>query len=147
MKETVRSVCQACHCECGVLVTVENGRVTKITGDPEHPMNRGFVCVKGQAQNLSKNVLQNKYALKVVPAFGAKGMSWMKVVEGRLQSNIVQFFNQEEQDQIITRFQELGGEGFTVNIEHVSEIPMTRTGKRRYIISDILKTTEHYLEE
>jgi aspartyl-tRNA synthetase len=70
---------------------------------------KGF-CVKGQAQNLSKNVLQNEYALKIVPTFGAKGMSWMKVVEGRLQSNIVQFFNNEEQEQIITRFQAEDGD-------------------------------------
>ena len=70
---------------------------------------KGF-CVKGQAQSLSKNVLQNEYALKVVPAFGAKGMSWMKVVEGKLQSNIVQFFNEEEQEQVITRFQSEDGD-------------------------------------
>ena len=45
----VRTVCQGCHCECGVLVNVENGIVTKVGGDPGHPMNRGFVCVKGEA--------------------------------------------------------------------------------------------------
>jgi anaerobic selenocysteine-containing dehydrogenase len=47
---TVRSICQACHCNCGVIVHLENGRVTKVTGDPGHPMNRGFICVKGRAQ-------------------------------------------------------------------------------------------------
>ncbi len=50
MKNIVRSICQACHCNCGVLVHVEDGRVTGVTGDPEHPMNHGFICVKGQAQ-------------------------------------------------------------------------------------------------
>ena len=47
-KKIIRTVCQACHCECGVLITVENGRITKIDGDPGHPMNRGFTCVKGK---------------------------------------------------------------------------------------------------
>jgi thiosulfate reductase/polysulfide reductase chain A len=46
----IRSICQACHCNCGVLVHVEDGKVTRVTGDPGHPMNRGFICVKGQAQ-------------------------------------------------------------------------------------------------
>jgi len=32
------------------LVTVADGQVTEIAGDPEHPMNRGFICVKGKAQ-------------------------------------------------------------------------------------------------
>ena len=50
MEDIVRSVCQSCHCECGVLVHLSNGKVTKIEGDPETPMNRGFTCVKGRAQ-------------------------------------------------------------------------------------------------
>ena len=49
MQKLVRTVCQSCHCECGVLVTVEEGKITNIKGDPDHPMNRGFICVKGKA--------------------------------------------------------------------------------------------------
>ena len=49
MKKTIKTVCQASHSECGVLVTVENGKVTSIKGDPEHPMNKGFICPKGAA--------------------------------------------------------------------------------------------------
>jgi aspartyl-tRNA synthetase len=93
-------------------MTLEN--VTDIFQDTDYTIFRQIVreggivkgfCVKGQAQTLSKNVLQNEYALKIVPAFGAKGMSWMKVTDGSLQSNIVQFFNHKEQEQIISRFQ------------------------------------------
>jgi aspartyl-tRNA synthetase len=64
---------------------------------------KGF-CVKGQAHALSKNVLQNEYALKIVPGFGAKGMTWMKVKEGKLHSNIVQFFTEAEQEAVIRCF-------------------------------------------
>jgi aspartyl-tRNA synthetase len=64
---------------------------------------KGF-CLKGQAKTLSKNVLQNEYAMKIVPSFGAKGMTWMKVIDGQLQSNIVQFFNQKEQQRLVERF-------------------------------------------
>jgi len=64
---------------------------------------KGF-CVKGQASVLSKNVLQNEYAMKIAPSFGAKGMSWMKVVNGGLESNIVQFFRKTEQDGLRKRF-------------------------------------------
>ncbi|SPD72838.1 Aspartate--tRNA ligase 1 [uncultured Desulfobacterium sp.] len=64
---------------------------------------KGF-CVRGQAQALSKNVLQNEYALRIVPQLGGKGMSWMKVSDGRLQSNIVQFFSLNEQENLIRRF-------------------------------------------
>jgi aspartyl-tRNA synthetase len=64
---------------------------------------KGF-CIKGKAAALSKNVLQDEYSLKIAPSFGAKGMTWMKVVEGRLESNIVQFFSHGEQDEIVRRF-------------------------------------------
>jgi aspartyl-tRNA synthetase len=64
---------------------------------------KGF-CIKGKAAALSKNVLQNEYSLKIAPSFGAKGMTWVKVVEGRLESNIVQFFSHGEQHEIVRRF-------------------------------------------
>jgi aspartyl-tRNA synthetase len=62
------------------------------------------INIKGQSEKLSKNVLQNEYAKEIVPSFGAKGMTWMRVLEGHLESNIVQFFSREEQQAILTRF-------------------------------------------
>ena len=38
------------HGGCGILAHVENGRMTKIEGDPDSPLNRGTICAKGLAQ-------------------------------------------------------------------------------------------------
>lgn len=47
MKRIVHAVCpHDCPDACGVLITVEDGRATKIQGDPEHPVTRGFLCAK-----------------------------------------------------------------------------------------------------
>jgi molybdopterin guanine dinucleotide-containing S/N-oxide reductase-like protein len=47
MKRTVKAACpHDCPDACGVLITVEDGRATKIQGDPEHPVTRGFLCAK-----------------------------------------------------------------------------------------------------
>jgi len=62
------------------------------------------INVKGQSDKLSKNVLQNEYAGKIVPSFGAKGMTWMRTTGGTLESNIVQFFSEEEKKNIRERF-------------------------------------------
>lgn len=62
------------------------------------------INAKGQSEALSKNVLQNEYAKQIVPGFGAKGMTWMRVTDGKLDSNIVQFFSEEEQSRILERF-------------------------------------------
>ena len=72
---------------------------------------KGF-CIKGGAKKLSKNLLQNEYALKIAPSFGAKGMSWMKVVGDRLESNIVQFFSKTEQNGLKERFYAGNGDVF-----------------------------------
>src|SRR6201997_4257928 len=47
MKQVVHAACpHDCPDACGVLITVEGGRATKIQGDPEHPVTRGFLCAK-----------------------------------------------------------------------------------------------------
>ncbi len=62
------------------------------------------ITVKGQSDRLSKNILQNEYAKEIVPGFGAKGMTWMRVTDAGLESNIVQFFSETEKSAILERF-------------------------------------------
>jgi molybdopterin guanine dinucleotide-containing S/N-oxide reductase-like protein len=46
-KRVVHAACpHDCPDACGVLITVEDGRATKIQGDPGHPVTRGFLCAK-----------------------------------------------------------------------------------------------------
>jgi molybdopterin guanine dinucleotide-containing S/N-oxide reductase-like protein len=47
MKQVVHAACpHDCPDACGVLITVEDGHATRIQGDPEHPVTRGFLCAK-----------------------------------------------------------------------------------------------------
>ncbi len=41
-------ICCSCSQQCGVLAHVEQGRITQISGDAEHPISQGFVCIKGR---------------------------------------------------------------------------------------------------
>jgi len=44
---TVRGACpHDCPDTCAMLVTVENGKATKVRGDPDHPFTQGGLCVK-----------------------------------------------------------------------------------------------------
>lgn len=47
------SSCTGCSDHCGVLVKAREGRPIKVDGNPEHPVNQGKICAKGQAQTLS----------------------------------------------------------------------------------------------
>lgn len=43
----VRGACpHDCPDTCATLTTVENGRATRIQGDPDHPFTQGFLCAK-----------------------------------------------------------------------------------------------------
>jgi molybdopterin guanine dinucleotide-containing S/N-oxide reductase-like protein len=47
MKKVVHAVCSHdCPDACGILVTVEDGRATRVQGDPKHPVTQGFLCAK-----------------------------------------------------------------------------------------------------
>ena len=47
MEEIKKAACHFCHMNCGMLATVEDGVVTKIVGDPDHPFNQGAQCPRG----------------------------------------------------------------------------------------------------
>ena len=45
----VPTLCEMCTSRCGVFAVVENGRVTRIEGNPAHPINLGRPCARGNA--------------------------------------------------------------------------------------------------
>jgi molybdopterin-containing oxidoreductase family iron-sulfur binding subunit len=49
------TVCRECPAGCGVLARNRDGRVVKLEGNPDHPVNQGALCGRGQA------ALQNLY--------------------------------------------------------------------------------------
>lgn len=53
MKTEVRSTCCYCGVGCGVLIETENGKISGVRGDPQHPANRGRLCTKGATLNLT----------------------------------------------------------------------------------------------
>jgi len=42
-----RSICRVCHGGCGAVVSVENNKVINVKGDPESPVSKGWMCIKG----------------------------------------------------------------------------------------------------
>ena len=47
--KTVKSFCRSCAGHCGMEFDVEDGRIVKARGDKEHPLTKGYFCVKGMA--------------------------------------------------------------------------------------------------
>ena len=47
MAETT-AICRFCHATCGLKVTIDDGRVTRVVGDIDNPVYHGYSCVKGR---------------------------------------------------------------------------------------------------
>ena len=45
----IPSMCEMCVWRCGLLAKVQNGRVVKLEGNPDHPHSKGKLCPRGQA--------------------------------------------------------------------------------------------------
>ncbi len=65
MVQIVKSTCGNCQMACGILISVEDNRPLRIDGDPDHPVNKGALCIKGQASlELLYNPSRIKHPLK-----------------------------------------------------------------------------------
>lgn len=50
------SICCYCSVGCGMVLSVKDGELVNLEGDPDHPINRGALCSKGNAQFNIRNV-------------------------------------------------------------------------------------------
>ncbi|MDD3450136.1 MAG: molybdopterin-dependent oxidoreductase, partial [Gammaproteobacteria bacterium] len=47
--EVKNTTCYMCACRCGIRVTLKDGEVRYIEGNPDHPLNQGVICAKGSS--------------------------------------------------------------------------------------------------
>ncbi len=77
MAPAVRTTCPYCGVGCGILATAGPDRGVTITGDPDHPANRGRLCSKGT--HLGETVRLEGRLLN--PMIGQKRASWDKALD------------------------------------------------------------------
>ncbi|MDX2184205.1 MAG: 4Fe-4S dicluster domain-containing protein [Gemmatimonadaceae bacterium] len=100
------TTCRECAAACGLIAETRDGRVIKVEGNPNHPVNQGAVCARGQSgvQGLYN---PDRFRGPMVREGGAlKPISWDKALEllgqklGEARSKGVAkdaiFFNQHE---------------------------------------------------
>lgn len=74
MQKIVRSYCGLCHPRCGTLLHIEDGKVVKVTGDPDHiyhpqrlnyPLKRTGERGQGQWQRITWDQALDEVAEKL----------------------------------------------------------------------------------
>lgn len=68
--------CRICESACGLLATIEDGVVTKLRPDPDHPLSRGYACRKGPAFASMQNHPERVLTPKRKTADGWQDASW-----------------------------------------------------------------------
>lgn len=96
------------------------------------------INIQGQSEKLSKNVLQNEYAREIAPSFGAKGMTWMRAEGGKLESNIVQFFSEQELAELKRRFAVADGDVLILIADPSYAVVTSALGQLRLHLADRL---------
>lgn len=71
------TICPYCSVGCGIIVQTRDGKVINTEGDPQHPINEGTLCSKGQS--LFQIVNNQKRLTK--PRYRAAGATDWKEVE------------------------------------------------------------------
>ncbi|OOZ36469.1 sulfite dehydrogenase subunit SoeA [Solemya velesiana gill symbiont] len=91
--ESKETTCYMCACRCGIRVTLRDGEVRHIEGNPNHPLNEGAICAKGASGimkqyspgRITKPLLRKQGVERGGSAFEA--ISWEKafgIMEERL---------------------------------------------------------------
>jgi formate dehydrogenase major subunit len=47
--QVTTSICPFCGVGCGLVANTKGGKLINVEGDPDHPINQGSLCSKGQA--------------------------------------------------------------------------------------------------
>ncbi len=74
-----------CPDTCGLLLHKENGKIVKVTGNPDHPITKGAICNK--VRNMTERVYDPDRVLYPLKRVGPKGegkferISWEEAVE------------------------------------------------------------------
>lgn len=136
------TTCRECAAGCGLIVEVRDGRAIKAEGNPNHPVNKGALCARGQSglQGLF-NPDRFRGPMKregdtLVPTTwdDAMGILAQKLGEVRSKNagSRVAFINQHEQGSFPALLDQiLGGYGIPAHLSYDAEAPVATAQANR----------------
>ena len=110
------STCRECPAGCGVLAKNREGRVIKLEGNPRHPINRGALCMRGQAalqgiydpDRLKTPLIKESGGWRSISFIDAEALLAQKAAEaGRLGPNHVRILSEIAGDSLLSLFQDV----------------------------------------
>jgi anaerobic selenocysteine-containing dehydrogenase len=140
----VKSHCRMCHGGCGVLVYTKEGKIAKIAGDPDCPINHGTLCSKGLASaQLAYHPDRLTHPLRRIAGKGSgkwERISWDEALDGiaekishykesfGAESIVMGYGTGRENEAVIYRFANLLGTPNVLTAGHFCYGPRIATG-------------------
>ncbi|MFH1676904.1 MAG: formate dehydrogenase-N subunit alpha [bacterium] len=104
------SICPYCGVGCGIDVYTKDGKVIAAEGNPDHPINRGSLCPKGQGlASIAAN--RNPNRLTKVKYRPAGGTEWQEISMNEALDKVAALIKKTRDENFI----EVDGKGVTVN--------------------------------
>ena len=134
------TTCRECAAGCGLIIETRDGRAIKAEGNPEHPVNQGALCARGQS------ALQGLYnpdrfrgpmireGGKLVATTWDKALDAVKakLVEHKGKAASAVFINQHEQGSFPAFLDQwLAGFGLATHIGYDAEAPLAAVAANR----------------
>jgi molybdopterin-containing oxidoreductase family iron-sulfur binding subunit len=136
------TTCRECAAGCGLIVEVRDGRAIKAEGNPNHPVNKGALCARGQSglQGLFNpdrfRGPMKREGEKLVPTTWDDAMGILAQKLGEVKSKNagtkVAFINQHEQGSFPALLDQiLGGYGIPSHLSYDAEAPVATAQANR----------------
>ncbi len=136
------TTCRECAAGCGVLVETRDGRAIKAEGNPDHPVNRGALCGRGQSA-LQGLYNPDRFRGPMTREGGKlQPITWERAVQmlsqklgeakSKGQAASAVFINQHEQGSFGGFLDQwLGGYGMPAHISYDAEAPLSTIAANR----------------
>ncbi len=120
MSTKIRTSCtRDCPDACGLIATVEDdGRVSRLQGDPEHPITRGFLCYRVGTHYLERQYSSERITTPLVRRGDRfEPLAWESALD--LAAERLDRIRKESGGAAILHFQGGGSLGILKNLNHV----------------------------
>jgi Fe-S-cluster-containing dehydrogenase component/NADH dehydrogenase/NADH:ubiquinone oxidoreductase subunit G len=140
------TTCRECSAGCGLIIETRDGRAIKAEGNPDHPVNRGALCARGQAglQGLYNPdryrgpMMREGGKLVSIPWDRALQLLAQKLGEAKSkgQASGAVFINQHEQGSFRGFLDQwLAGYGMPAHLSYDAEAPLSTIAANRISFS------------
>ena len=111
------TICPYCGVGCGQIVSVSEGKIINIEGDPDHPINQGSLCSKGEAliqvANNERRMTKVLYRAPYSDKWEEKSWDWtMHEIAKRIKkTRDEKWMEKDDKGRVVNRVEAIAGLG------------------------------------